>query len=311
MQKNKILNLIILFILFLGIMFNPVTINADSGFDSSYDSGSSSFDSSSSDGDGGGSIHLFIAFGAFLIFEGLNKITKNKLISGIIIFPSYFFLILLIFGLINTIISIIMLIFLLCGENKVAKKKFDKLPKTLSNEEIFALDANLNLEEFKTTAFNIYKDIQIAWMNFDLDSIKNLISDEIYNMYTMQLDTLKIKGQQNIMSDIELHEFYITNITFENNVETIETIMTVECYDYIVDNNKKVIRGNKNNKMIYTYNITFTKYTIDKVIKYCPNCGAEIDINSTGKCDYCASTIINKEAKWVMTKKQMLNQRRK
>lgn len=311
MQKNKFLHLIILFILFLGIMFNPITINADSGFDSSYDSGSSSFDSSSSDGDGGGSIHLFIAFGALLLFEGLNKITKNKLISGIIIFPSYFFLILLIFGLINTIISIIMLIFLLCGETKVVKKKTDNLPKALSDEEISVLDTNLDLEEFKTTAFNIYKDVQNAWMNFDLESIKNLVSDEIYNMYTMQLDTLKIKGQQNIKSDIELHEFYITNITFENNVETIETIMTVECYDYIVDNNNKVIRGNKYNKMIYTYKITFTKHTTDKAIKYCPNCGAKVDINSTGKCDYCASTIINKETKWIMTKKQMLNQRRK
>ena len=42
-----------LFILFLGFMFNPICINADSGFDSSYNSGSSSYDS---DSGGGGNI---------------------------------------------------------------------------------------------------------------------------------------------------------------------------------------------------------------------------------------------------------------
>lgn len=246
-----------------------------------------------------------------MLFEVLNTLIKNKIIVGIIVFPAYFILILLLCGFIDTIISIVILLFLLFGENKVTKKKVDNLPTVLSNEEISILDANLNLEEFKNIAFNIYKDVQIAWMNFDLDSIKNIISDEIYNMYSMQLDTLKIKHQQNIMDDIKLQNIDITNITYENNIETIETVIEVECYDYIIDNNKKVIRGSKNKKMLYTYKITFTKHTIDKIIKYCPNCGATVDINSTGKCDYCLSTIINKETKWIMTKKQMLNQRRK
>lgn len=48
MKKNKIIHLIILFILFLGIMFNPININADSGFDASYDSSSSSSSGGSS-----------------------------------------------------------------------------------------------------------------------------------------------------------------------------------------------------------------------------------------------------------------------
>lgn len=311
MKKNKTIHLIILFILFLGMIFNPITISADSGFDSSYDSGGSSYDSDSGDG-GGGSIHVLLAFVIVAIFEAINKKIKNNIVSGIITFPICIFLLLLMFGVIHTIITIIFTIFMLGGEKKVKNKIniSNDISHYLNEEEIKNLDPNLNIEEFRATAFNIYKDVQEAWMNFDLDKIKNLVSDELYNMYSMQLDTLKIMGQKNIMSDITTNGVHIKNITFENNIETIETIMIIKCYDYIVDNNEKVIRGNKNIMNIYAYKITFAKHTDNKTLKYCPNCGAPIDINSTGKCEYCASTIINNEAKWIMTKKQMLSQRR-
>lgn len=309
MKNNKLQSLFILFILFLGIIYNPITINADSGFDSSYDSGGSSYGDSSGGG-GSGGLHALLAIGIVAIFEVLNKIINNKFISAITTFPICIFLLLLTFGITHTIITIIMVIFLLGGEKKVKNKTKIDITKYLNDDEIKSLDPNLNIKEFKETAFNIYKDVQEAWMNFDIDKIKNLVSDELYNMYSMQLDTLKIKGQKNIMSDITTMGMIIKNITFENNIETIETIMIIQCKDYIVDNNYKVIRGNKNIMNTYTYKITFAKNTNNNSLKTCPSCGAPININSTGKCEYCTSTIINNESKWIMTKKQMLNQRR-
>ena len=146
-------------------------------------------------------------------------------------------------------------------------------------------------------------------MNFNLDTIKNLVSDEIYNMYSMQLDTLKIKGQKNIMSDITYISNYITDINVDNNTETIETILKISCYDYLVDDKNNVVRGNKNIKLHYTYRLTFTRKIEKTNLKYCPNCGAELDINSSGVCTYCKSTIINNETNWIMTKKEMLKQK--
>ena len=144
-------------------------------------------------------------------------------------------------------------------------------------------------------------------MNFNLDTIKNLVSDEIYNMYSMQLDTLKVKGQQSIMSDIKYIDSYISKVSIENNIETIESILKVTRYDYIVNKKNKVIRGNKYKKMTYIYILTFTK-NLSQNNNKCPNCGTELDINSSGVCTYCNSTIINNETNWIMTKKQMIKQ---
>ena len=48
----------------------------------------------------------------------------------------------------------------------------------------------------------------------------------------------------------------------------------------------------------------------DEKLDKCPNCGASIDIVSGGICPYCDSTIINSTDKFVMSKKECINQRR-
>ena len=176
----------------------------------------------------------------------------------------------------------------------------------MDDEEIKNKLPNLNIEKFNEIVFNNYKDIQEAWMNFDLDTIKSLVSDEIYNMYSMQLDTLKIKGQKNMMENITFIDNYICDIKLENDITTISTILSVSCYDYIVDSNNKVIRGNKNKKLYYIYRLTFMKN--NKTIDICPNCGATIDSKKDADCPYCKASIVNNNSEWIMTKKEMLKQ---
>lgn len=53
-------------------------------------------------------------------------------------------------------------------------------------------------------AYHIYRQLQVAWMNFDYDKIKELVSDEMYNMYVNQLETLKVKNQKNMMEEINM-----------------------------------------------------------------------------------------------------------
>ena len=291
MKKNHIIFLCALFILLLGIIYNPITINADSGFDSSWDSGgsdwgdSSDFSSSSSGG-------FYIGIGnssGFLIF----------VVSAIVLYFIYYIAVHKFNA--KNIGKPIFIIFLVISfftagikSNANRFKNMNYSTPPLTKQQILELDPNLNIEEFNQIVFNNYKDIQTAWMNFDLNTIQNLVSDEIYNMYSMQLDTLKVKGQKNMMEDIKYINNSITKITFENNIETINTILQVECYDYLINESNKVIRGTKNQKLIYTYELTFTKYTTDKKINYCPNCGAKLVGN---KCEYCKSAVSNNEFK--------------
>jgi len=85
--------------------------------------------------------------------------------------------------------------------------------------------------------------------------------------------------------------------------------MQVSCYDFIIDTrNNSIIRGNTNKK-IYSYELTFVKTNDSKGLDICPRCGAPVEGNNSGVCEYCKSTLISNNYTLVMSKKKMLSQK--
>lgn len=286
---NKLKKVTIYLILFLTLVVGANTIkitkvDADSGFDSSYDSGGSSWGGSSDSWDSSSS------WDSSDSSSGSGK-------------PA---------SLTSLMIVVVLFIVVFVIENEISKRKTEKKQiiksKDMDLDLISKIDPNLNLYEFKNEAFNIYKDVQEAWMNLDDGKIRTLTTDELYNMYSMQLDTLRVKNEKNIMKEINLVTASLTNLKIENNIETATVIMTVNCYDYIVDSQNKVVRGNDKNKIEITYELTYIKSVGEKVNK-CPNCGAEINDDNSTTCEYCRAIITRNTSKWVLSKKQLLNQR--
>lgn len=286
---NKLKKVTIYLILFLTLVVGTNTIkitkvDADSGFDSSYDSGGSSWGGSSDSWDSSSS------------WDSSDSSSGSGEPAS----------------LTSLMIVVVLFIVVFVIENEISKRKTEKKQiiksKDMDLDLISKIDPNLNLYEFKNEAFNIYKDVQEAWMNLDDGKIRTLTTDELYNMYSMQLDTLRVKNEKNIMKEINLVTASLTNLKIENNIETATVIMTVNCYDYIVDSQNKVVRGNDKNKIEITYELTYIKSVGEKVNK-CPNCGAEINDDNSTTCEYCRAIITRNTSKWVLSKKQSLNQR--
>lgn len=286
---NKLKKVTIYLVLFLTLIVGANTIkitkvDADSGFDSSYDSGGSSWSGSSDSWDSSSS------------WDSSDSSSGSGEPAS---FTSFMI-----------VVVIFIVVFIIV--NEISKRKTEAnqtiKSKDMDLDLISKIDPNLNLYEFKNEAFNIYKDVQEAWMNLDDGKIRTLTTDELYNMYSMQLDTLRVKNEKNIMKEINLVTASLTNLKIENNIETATVIMTVNCYDYIVDSQNKVVRGNDKNKIEITYELTYIKSVGEKVNK-CPNCGAEINDDNSTTCEYCRAIITRNTSKWVLSKKQSLNQR--
>ena len=162
-------------------------------------------------------------------------------------------------------------------------------------------------EQFKEKAYELYKNIQVAWMNFDNETLKRCVTDELYNTYSAQLSTLKVKNQQNIMKDFKLLNANMIGMETQEKVIALTLKMKVECYDYVVSKEGKTLRGNDKQKVIYEYAMTFNKGISDKPNK-CPNCNAPLENVNSSKCPYCGSNIINDSYDWVLAKKQVLSQ---
>jgi len=295
--KYIILSIIMLFIGF-GFIYS---VSADSGWDSSY-GGGGSYSSGSSWGSSSGS-----SWGSSGSYGGsYGDVSPESMAVGFIILIVVFIVV-----AINSSKTAGMKTHTSGGPNLINKTK-SHLFKSMPDSEVISVDSTINPTGFKTESFEIYKNIQTAWMNFDTDTIRNLTTDELYNMYSSQLDTLKLKGQKNIMKDILLEEVKIVNIKNENKVFSIDVYLRVNCYDYVIkESTNEVLRGRDKQKLVIEYLITYVK-TSDKNKKTkCPNCGAEIIMNASHTCPYCESVIVKDSNSYVMSKKTCVGQHMK
>lgn len=268
-RKTMIIIICILFICVFAATYQIELVGADSGFDSSYDSGSSD------SGDGGGLFYLI-----YLCIE----------------YPPL--------G-----IAVLVILLLVYFSNK---KKGKQIVEKALNSKLELLNANIFPEEkrLEIEVFNLYKQIQFAWMNFDAETIRKSTTDEMFNMYLMQLDTLKVKNQKNLMYDIKYLGSNIKERYEENGQETIVINMQVSCYDFIIDTRtNNVVRGNSSKLNIYNYELTFVRTKDNKDLDICPRCGAPVEGNNSGVCEYCKSTLISNNYTLVMSKKKMLSQK--
>lgn len=284
MNKIKKLFLISL-ILIINVTYISFSVKADSGLDAKYDSGGSLIDTAISSGSSGISFvskllkanpneegykssHIVLSIICIIIFYiftniyvyKLDKSKAKKIIValGISLFPTLIFALFCLLTELPLILYIIILIFYIIIFNTITKRITKKRLQVKINN-IKEIDREFNVDEFNNETFSIYKEIQLAWMNFELDKVKNLISEEMFNRYKEQLEKLKSNKEQNIIEKIEYKSNKIIDIKIENNIEMVECQLNVTCYDYIINGEEKVIKGKKNKKNNYLYKLIFNK----------------------------------------------------
>ena len=177
----------------------------------------------------------------------------------------------------------------------------------IDESKVTALLPNESLGSLKNMAYKKFIAVQNAWSEFDYDKIRELCTDELYNSYISQLDTLKLKKGKNVMSDFQQNSIKITNVKEEAGNIVVTVYLNVSFYDYVINTvSGDVTRGTNQRKLTNNYILTFVK-SKDAVADKCPNCGAPIKGNTSSKCEYCGSTIVTDAKDYVLSKKTNVN----
>lgn len=288
-MKKKIIPVLVIFcILTLGAFYK---VKADAGFDNSYGGGSSSsgssWGSSSSSGSSWGSTGSYSS-------GSLDGPIPVFIIIGVVVF----------------------VVFIVLSSKKDTYTGSLPTLKKLTEEQAKEIDPSINVNELIDFTYQSYVEIQESWMNFELEKIRLLVTDELYNMYAMQLKTLEVSHQQNKMLEIEKITCHLSDLVKKGATETATLYLKVRCLDYIINkDNQKVLRGSSTRKLEVAYKIILTR-TIGVIGNHehyiernCPNCGAPTKVNASGICEYCNAVLVSKEHEWVVSSKQNLGQR--
>ena len=297
MKKAKSFRRVLISILLLACLFLPLyQLKADSGFDGSYDSGSSSSSSSSSSNssssssssgshgghyssgssDGGGSAVAFFAMIIIIFIVFALAVDASE---------SY-------------------------GDSNVITNRNTNPLKNVplyNIEELKKVLPDFSEEEFIDVACSVYENVQEAWMNLDKKTMHSLVTNPLFNTYCVQMNSLMMKNERNIMKDFEYLTYRIDGMEISNNTVSLYVNLKLKCYDYVVDKDNRTVRGNDNCKVWYNYLMVFTR-SIGKKENKCPNCGATLESVNVTKCPYCRSSIVLSNYDWVLAKKMVLEQ---
>lgn len=298
---KKIFNkksLLLIVILIIGII--PMIIKADSGFDSDYSGGDWSSDSSWSDSSSSSWDTDWDT--------DWNSSSSGYSSNGGSIYSEWSIAILILL-FVYTLLILIQHIKTTKTTTRSFSVKIPPIEKGKTEQELAELLGGITyLEELKNQVFNTYKDIQIAWMNKDLEPVRNMLSDHMFNMYKTQVATLIAKKQTNMMEDITYDNCRVINVQNINGKQEVTVILEVTCKDYIVDKNNKVIRGKDTAINHYRYRLCFVRSVTKSTLDTCPNCGAGLENAASDKCEYCGTVITKESTNLAMTEKHMLEQ---
>lgn len=130
----------------------------------------------------------------------------------------------------------------------------------VSEQELQKVDPSLNLSEIKEKTFSLYKKTEIARVKSNIKSLKELVTDDLYSSYEQELKKLKTNHQKVVATDITLKDAKILSVIKEENQPiNIVVYLHVSQYDYIIDKNKKVVRGTDQDHYQIEYKITLIK----------------------------------------------------
>ena len=290
-MKKKLLNFLTLCLCLFIFIFGIRNVFADSGWDSSYDSGSSWSGSdswsSSSSWDSDYSYGSSSSKGGDLS-AGETFIIAIFLIGGMVVFV------------------IVMSKPSPTSGNNISSSNNYSYYKDISLEDLQKVLPNETLEDLKLKLYQKFKDIQDAWENFNYDALREMCTDELAESYISQLDTLKLKNGKNVMSDFNPIDIKITSAKLDNDLISVVVYANITFYDYVINEKTgEVIRGNKSRKVNNHYIMTFV--VANESITKCPGCGAELKMNTSGVCEYCRMKIVKNASDFVLSKKTNIN----
>lgn len=155
---------------------------------------------------------------------------------------------------------------------------------------------DFNEAMFKTKVDNIFVKLYTCIMKGNLTDVRHFISEELYNNYINKINELISHNKRQMYDEINVKNTMIINRKILEDKEIIDVEIVSRYMDYTIDiNTGDLISGDDTRRIERRNILRFEKKLNTKdfgIVRKCPGCGASINVNNTGKCEYC-DTIFN------------------
>ena len=203
------------------------------------------------------------------------------------------------------------IIYKLSGAKKKKKENGIIFPEDFTMQitnEIMGKDYKFKSESVLNLARSDLDTIIKAISNREPESLKNILTDELYQRQTAEIDDMKSAGRIKVLSDVRVIAAYLHLYRRDKSNEYLTVNLSVDLKDYIVDENSFALIEGKTDLLTKHYLLTYMRSNKDRryeevlpeKLTVCPNCGAALPQNNSGKCEYCKTIIRSSYFEWVL-----------
>ncbi|MBR2786771.1 MAG: TIM44-like domain-containing protein [Clostridia bacterium] len=171
-------------------------------------------------------------------------------------------------------------------------------------ENLVKEDGDFSEAKFKAKVDNVFIQLYTAVMKQDLQKVKHFLSEEVYEKYNEKIKQLQLANRIQVYDELNVSNTNITNINELEDRFEINVSMLVKYLDYrITKDTKKYISGDRDVRVEKIVNLKFSKIKNAKALgnaRKCTGCGANIDLNKNGVCEYCGSVFLLEQYDWIL-----------
>lgn len=164
--------------------------------------------------------------------------------------------------------------------------------------------------DFLSFAQDVYMDIQDAWEKRNLEPVRAVLHQNLYQQTEKQIRKKIADGIVNHLERISVNKSYLMDYNKDEKYEYLHVYLAASMIDYQVkEATGQILYGDKTTRWNMQYKMTFMR-SVDCLTKdakdkekglVCPNCGAPLTGTSFGKCEYCGSIVTTGAYDWVLS----------
>jgi predicted lipid-binding transport protein (Tim44 family) len=156
-----------------------------------------------------------------------------------------------------------------------------------------------------TVVGEYFQKIYEAWSKNNLGTVRNLISDRLYDSFMFWISAYKSEGLSNRLENIKISNIQFVKIDTDQYYESVTVRIYATCNDYVIDKTGNIRGGSAKKPRSFSEYWTFMRRNGVEKDQYdystCPNCGAPADkMGQAGVCEYCGTKISNGDFSWVL-----------
>lgn len=164
---------------------------------------------------------------------------------------------------------------------------------------------NFLKSKFITNVNNVFIQLHLGLTTNNLAKSEHFVNDNVFNKFKVRLDNLNNNNQVQMFDEINVKQTSILEIKEIDDKLVVKVNITSRYMDYILDKNTgEKISGDNSRRIEKESYLTFEKkkdFSLQSEARKCHSCGANIDVNANGKCEYCGTIYDLENHDWILT----------